>query len=533
VLDQDYGTDDPADALNATNTQCSFMNETMLICNWTWTPDQCGFYGVEMDSISDPETWLVGNIAESFEIVDEQTVHFNIRKGVKWNAGLPAARKLVGDRELTAKDVEWYFDYIMSAPKQKGRWEAVEYVKAIDNYTIEAKSKVPDIFLVSELAASAYTYVFCPDVGKKYGNFQDWKVNVGTGPFIRTDLVPGSSATYEKNPDYWGTDERNPSNQIPYVDKVREVFLTDVATELAAFRTGKIDQCQASGMDRHQFADLIKTNPETGYAKSITGNSYWSLRGDIKPFSDLRVRKALNMAVNRKEITDNFYGGEASMWNDPYPPIYKDIYMPFDTLPEDIKEIYSYNPEGAKKLLAEAGYPDGFKTSLVYYAAAGSELHEKNALIASYLAKVGVDVELKLVDSATNRSMRYGFTYPQMYGDGMGVNEPEHFYSVWIKSDAPWNRNRVNDPYVDETIAKALTIFDAKERRALYRELDYYYLRHCYMGIAPVNGYSYTVWQPWMKNYDGQRCLVFLGTGTIYARVWLDQDMREEMTGKR
>jgi ABC-type transport system substrate-binding protein len=110
---------------------------------------------------------------------------------------------------------------------------------------------------------------------------------------------------------------------------------------------------------------------------------------------------------------------------------------------------------------------------------------------------------------------------------------PEHFYSVWIKSDAPWNRNRVNDAYIDETIEKALKMFDVKERRALYRELDYHYLRNCYMGIAPVNGYSYTVWQPWLKSYTGQRCLVFLGNDTVMARVWLDQDMREEKTGSR
>jgi peptide/nickel transport system substrate-binding protein len=239
----------------------------------------------------------------------------------------------------------------------------------------------------------------------------------------------------------------------------------------------------------------------------------------------------MNMAINRQEILDDFYEGEGSMWNEPYPPIYKDTYMPFDTLPEDIKEIYDYNPEGAKELLAEAGYPNGFKTNLVYFAPAGSDLHEKNALISSYLAEIGIDVEIQLVDSATNRSMRYGFTFPQIYGDGMGVNYPEHFYSVWSKSDAPWNRNRINDPYVDETIEKALTMFDVKARRALYRELDYYYLRNCLMGVAPVNGYTYTVWQPWMKNYTGQRCLVFLASATVYSRVWLDQDLKEEKTG--
>jgi peptide/nickel transport system substrate-binding protein len=339
-------------------------------------------------------------------------------------------------------------------------------------------------------------------------------------------MVPGSYATYKRNPDYWNTDVKNPGYQLPYVDKIKALFLTDVATELAAFRTGKIDQLYGSGMSRHHVDDLLSTNPDTGVAKFITGNSYWSLRQDIEPFNKLDVRKAMNMAINRQEILEDFYDGEGSAWNEPYPPVYSEVYMPFDTLPDDIKEIYEYNPEGAKKLLADAGYPDGFKTQIHYYAAAGSDLHEKNALIASYLADIGIEVEVNLVDYATNRSMRYGFSYPAIYGDGMGVNYPEHFYSVWTASDAPWNRNRINDAWVDEQIETALQTFDVEARRAIYREIDYKYLRNCYMGIAPVNGYTYTVWQPWMKSYAGQRCLVFLGSGTVYARVWIDQDMR-------
>ncbi len=523
VIARDYASDDPADAVTQTMNQISFMNEPMLIGHWEWPTAKCGFYGVEMDSVTDPETWLVGNLAESFELIGEQTVRFHIRKGVKWNAGSEEAKALVGNREFDAYDVEKYFDYIMHAPKQEARFANIESVKALDKYTVEAKSVEPDIYLTMQIGAGAYCAIHNPEVLEKYGNYLDWKVNVGTGPFIRTDLTPGSSATYKKNPDYWNTDVRNPGNQIPYVDSVKELFLTDVATQLAAFRTGQIDILMRSGMTRHHLKDLLSTNPETGVAKFCTGNSYWSLRQDVEPFNDLRVRKAMNMAVNRQEILDDFYEGEGILWNEPYPPIYTEVYMPFESLPDDIKEIYTYNPEGAKELLTEAGYPNGFQTKLDYYAPAGSELHEKNALIVSYMAEVGIDVEIKLMDSATNRSERYGFGYPQIYGDGMGVNYPEHFYSVWIKSDAPWNRNRINDPYVDKTLEDALKIFDKKERRALYRELDYYYLRNCYMGVAPVNGYDFTIWNPWVKSYAGQRALYFQDAANVYARVWLDE----------
>jgi len=528
VVDAEPSTFDPADAINATNTDCSFTNETLSICHWEWPAEKCGFYGVEMDSISDPETWLAPNLALSFERPDLQTTIFHLRKGVKWNAGLDEARELVGDREFTSDDVVWHFNYVMNSPKHEGRWGNIESITATDKYTVEVKAKEPDIFLTTEIAAQAYTYIHCKEVYEEYGNFADWRNNVGTGPFIRTEFETGTSITYEKNPDYWGHDEKNPDNSIPYVDGVKVLFITDLTTQVAAFRTGKIDQLRSGGISRHHVADLLETNPDIGVAKYITGNSYWSLRNDVEPFNDIRVRKAMNMAINRQEILEDFYGGEGSAWNNPYPPIYTEVYLPLETLPDDIKEIYTYNPEGAKELLAEAGYPNGFKTELVYYAATGSDIHEKNALIKEYLAAVGIDVELKLVDSATNRAMRYGFTYPQMYGDGMGVNYPEHFYQVWYVSTAPWNRCRVNDSYIDETVEKALKIGDFDERRALFRELDMYVLRNCF-DLSPVNGYDYTIWQPWLKNYNGQRCLVFLGSATVYARVWIDQELKESM----
>ena len=85
-----------------------------------------------------------------------------------------------------------------------------------------------------------------------------------------------------------------------------------------------------------------------------------AMRMDQKPFNDIRVRRAMNLAINKKEIIDSFYGGNAEMHTYPFPPSFKDVYTPLEKLPPSARELYTYNPEKAKKLLAEAGYPNGF-----------------------------------------------------------------------------------------------------------------------------------------------------------------------------
>ena len=118
---------------------------------------------------------------------------------------------------------------------------------------------------------------------------------------------------------------------------------------------------------------------------------------DQKPFNDIRVRRAMNLAVNKKEIIDSFFGGNAELHTYPFPPSFKDVYTPLEKLPPSARELYTYNPEKAKKLLAEAGYPNGF-TFKAQISNASQTSMDLAAMVVAYLAKIGVNLELEPMD---------------------------------------------------------------------------------------------------------------------------------------
>ncbi len=137
----------------------------------------------------------------------------------------------------------------------------------------------------------------------------DWHHAIGCGPFQIADYVQDSSLTVTKNPYYWGYDERHPKNQLPYVNTLKVLVIPNAATSLAAIRTGKID-----AMDNLALTDisaLKQTNPEIKQITIPGGPATIDPRIDIAPFSDIRVRQAMQMAINLPLIAQTFYNGTA------------------------------------------------------------------------------------------------------------------------------------------------------------------------------------------------------------------------------
>ena len=130
------------------------------------------------------------------------------------------------------------------------------------------------------------------------------------------DFVDGSSATLIKNPTYWGYDERYPQNKLPYVDSLKILIIPDPATALAALRSGKIDAM--GNMSIAQSQDIKKSNPEI-LQLGIPSATAPSLdpRQDVKPYSDIRGREALQMAINLPDLAQNYYSGTCT----PEPPL--------------------------------------------------------------------------------------------------------------------------------------------------------------------------------------------------------------------
>ncbi len=169
-----------------------------------------------------PRSLMRGQLAESWEQPDPLTFIFNIRKGVNWHDKAP-----MNGRELTASDIEFNFHRYLGigsgfseASPFEGQLPKIESVTATDASTVVFKLAEPDLFALDKLVNNRLAWIYPPEVIQQYGDVQDWRNLVGTGPMELTDYVEGSSITWTKNPNYWGFDEKFPENRLPYVDEI-------------------------------------------------------------------------------------------------------------------------------------------------------------------------------------------------------------------------------------------------------------------------------------------------------------------------
>lgn len=479
----------------------------------------------------------VGRIAESWEMPVPGTITFHIRKGIRWALDpRSVASRLVNGRELVAEDVAFSIRYTFANPIGYGArtnpgW--LESANATDKWTVVVKVKETAIDPAKGFQALIdYTKIYPPEAVRQYGDMRDWRNSVGTGPFMLVDYVSGSSLTYEKNPNYWGRDPLHPANQLPYLDGVKTLIIADKSTQLAALRTGKIDVM--NGVLLEDGESLIKANPALQRTKQLAVY-VWVLYGRMDkpelPFKDIRVRRALMMAIDFKSIKDDYYGGNAVYPAWPVSPIpeFKDAYTPVEKMPESTQQLFSYNPEKAKQLLTEAGYPNGFKTEVLLQP----EYTDMLSIVKANWAKIGVDLKLDEREYSVWLSIQQARAHKEMamryrtIGIAGKLNDLVPFM--------PDNLSFVDDPYITERRAGIYAweyMANAAKQGQLLKEAALYALDKAW-AIPMPTPYTYTIWWPWVQNYHGE---IAIGYGDIYNYpIWisLDREMRKEMTGRR
>ncbi|MFC1899978.1 ABC transporter substrate-binding protein [Chloroflexota bacterium] len=484
----------------------------------------------DMKAPAVPIKYRVGCLAESWTISDWGTFTFHIRRGVHWQDRPP-----VNGRELTAYDLEYHYHRLMGLGKygfteaspyvRFQQYELIESIDATDEYTLVVKLKEPSIDTFDTLTEQLSPNMIIPREGvEEWGDVNAWERMISTGPFILTDFVPSSVLTLTKNPNYWGYDERYPENRLPYVDTVSILIIPDSSTTQAALRTGKIAVLQ--GVDWETANYLEKTNPELEKVATPGSSFCLDLRCDNEPFTDIKVRQALQMAINREELANIYYGGTA----EPVPygmigPTIKGFYTPFDEWPQEVKDTYTYNPEGAKKLLAEAGHPDGFKTNVIASVVGDTDLLE---LINAYFMDINVDMELRIMDHGAFSSLSRSGKGDQMITSGTSYPWPITRCLGRGYSTYPINYTKNNDAIFDEMYNSYSTLLDEEERRKLAIEAnDYAIAQHWRVVGVPTS--SYSMYQKWFKGFSGESPIGGIGTSQYLGRVWIDQDAKKAM----
>ncbi|HEY96012.1 MAG TPA: ABC transporter substrate-binding protein [Dehalococcoidia bacterium] len=469
-------------------------------------------------------SFLTGEIAESWDMPDNNTIIYHIRKGVHfWNKA-PA-----NGRELDADDIVWnlqrQFDTGPYMNMNVTKKDFPTSIQALDKWTVEIK--LPASQGSTFMMMSEQVHYSAPEVAEVHGDLKDWRNVIGTGPWMLMDYVSATQMTFKRNPDYWKYDPVHPENQLPYLNGLKCLFITDASTRQAAFRVGKIDTLPAA-VDEATL--LLNENPALKSAEFHTsGTSLWG-RIDLPelPFKDLKVRKALNMAINRQELVDEYYDGKADILCVPYANDagHSSMYTPLEEMPESVQEVFSYNPEKAKKLLAEAGYPNGFKTQIICTSAESEVL----SIVKEYFLDIGVDMEINVMETGARRSMGRARTYPEMnYGPVVESSFP--FKMHMVRSESFDCFSYWEHPYTRGLYEKAMQYVgkdDATLCKMLKEEYAPFVLENC-IGIWMPAPYTYRLWWPWVQNFWGSTVLGYDNQECYTHYAWHDEKMKASM----
>ena len=417
---------------------------------------------------SDGSSSIEKSLAEDYKISDDGlTYSFTLKDGIVFSDGTP----------LTADDVKFTFERILTLPDSQQTDYAVAIegaeelmngsAKELKGITVEDDTHFtitlaePFSGFLAELATPS-TCIFSRSIvtaaGDDFGNVPE--KTLGTGPYIVTSWDRGSGLTFEYNPRYWGEE--------PSVKKVT-LKVMDAASMDMAFQKGDLDIIDCIKLD----SAIVESTYKTKYADDIVsidrlGMSYFILNEKTEPFSDPAVRKAIQTAVNRKSILDSIYGGDGKL---------EDGVFPTGCLgySEENQGWLKYDAEEAKKLLSDAGYPDGFDIEIAMDSS--FEEAEKRALqiIAQNLQDAGINAQIKSYDHASYLDLRKSGNLTAYLAKWiLDYNDPDNvIYTFFGSEDNTAVRSIFYpDKEIIGRVAAARAIVDQDERMKEYAALE-------------------------------------------------------------
>jgi peptide/nickel transport system substrate-binding protein len=318
---------------------------------------------------------LKPGLAESWNYKDPKTLEFKLRKGVTFQNGEP----------FNADAVKFTFDRLLGPEgeksPQRSNYDSIDKVEVVDENTVVFKLKAVDPVLITKMAGYG-AMIVPPKYFKEVGDAKFDIMPIGTGPFKVTEYVKDDHVSMEANAKYWGG--------APKLKKVKYRYIPEATTRIAELQTGAVDI--ASTIPPSQVA-TIESNKQLTIQKagSPTVNM---IRFDVsqKPMDNVKVRQAINYAIDKQKIIDTILNGYAK----PIASLQGDISFGNDP---DLKP-YPYDPAKAKQLLQEAGIQPSTKLTFSINGA-DSVYKEVAQAVATYLSEVGMTVEIKPQDSQT------------------------------------------------------------------------------------------------------------------------------------
>ena len=449
----------------------------------------------------DPKMNIVGDLAESWQVVGDTTFVFRLRKGVVWHHG----------RDLVAEDVKYSFERMLdekTASPWRSNFQIIDRIEAADASTVRFVIKRPFAPFLSYLATPHYSAIVPRDIVEKNGDLQ--KVASGTGPFMLDRFVPDNTVVLKRNPKYY-------ESGLPYLDGIEYRIIPDEAARLAALRAGTVHYLWSVDplIDRQlQGAAGIVLREPDGYCAQH-GMAFNQTK---PPFNDVRVRRAVSAGINRKEIIASVLRGRGAI-STKIPPCDAPFGYAGD---EKGLPYYAADPAMARKLLGEAGLAGGLDTTLEVSPRFPQTIRTAEVM-KEQLAAVGIRVTIKQTEwGATLKN------FVRTEYDGMSmiplVWQPDpdaHAYDIF-HSGSNINLGKFKDPQVDQLLEQGRTTLDRDKRAAIYRDLQRHMADQAYL-IFPYASGATEVLRESVKGYTsipgtqpGSRSRHF------FKQTWLD-----------
>lgn len=450
---------------------------------------------VECETV-DGKAKLVPGLAETWDISQDGLVYtFHLKKDVKFHNG----------EEFEADDVVYTIDRMMNPETEAvntdffsmikgamarydGESDTVEGVKALDKYTVEITLEIPFAPFLANLATpscSIYNREATEAAGDQFGI--DPELTVGTGPFKVRSWTLNDRIVLERNNDYF--------RGAAKLDGIELIQVPDEQTQKLMYENGELDIVDLSS-STSQLGYFLKNDT---YKDNIirgkeAGNYFYMLNKAKKPTDDVRVRKAIQLAIDRRTILDQMYSGEGMIAN--------------SFLPADVAGSYgapeiAYDPEGAKALLAEAGYGDGCDIEICQTTDNPDAL-AVNQVVKSMLEQAGFQVTITQMDEAAFLASRkegeIGMVRSVWWAD---YNDPDNFlYTFFARKNAKVRSSNYDNQKVFDLLEAARAETDETKRMEMYKTIDTAIVQEDAMVVPLYQMNHIVVAQNWVKGFE-------------------------------
>jgi peptide/nickel transport system substrate-binding protein len=469
-----------------------------------------------------PDRYQKGALLDSWETTYEKLT-WHVTPGIHW-APNETQQAWMEPRELTADDVVQDIKVFWESPWGSRFKGILKDVYATDKYTVVMEYDKFSHNLQYFLGYEERAVVSPPEM--REAGPDRWENQVGTGAYLFEEYVPGQYMSYVKNPDYretWTIDGEE--YQLPFTDRLVMTLTQDESTKLAALRTGKFDLYFSVPIS--QWNSLARTNPDL--QSSIYQDNVVSInmRQDQPPFNDFEVRRALMIGTDVTAFQKMHHAEDHAKHYYPTLPTNPAVSYSYEELPAEAKELYDYDPEKAKKMLAEAGYPNGFEIDYWVHTRDSALLDNAN-LLEDMWAKIGVKINIKSMDYATHRAAIYKQDYTDAYAGGHEAGNPIGAIINFGPKDAFLNHDFYTNPRVEELSDQIERELNENARNQMIKEAGlamFMDVRVIPLYLPPKANY----WWPWLKNYHGEVSLQDGHPGTLFQYLWIDQNLKTEM----